>query len=127
MGFSITKELASIPIENRAMVESRLNEVRHRQLKLGMQPRDDSQLTFRFALGMLDADETAATVANELIIVDALYKKTPYGDIIEDVLREIAHHVRKRYRLPWGDTWDIVRFYGPTMLKLHFAKSMQSD
>ena len=59
-------------------------------------------------------------------VVDRIYQYSQYASIVEDALREIAEHVKHRYRLSWPDTWEIVRFYGPTMLKLHCFKQLQS-
>lgn len=125
MGFSVNAEVAKLPLSRRDEVTRRIDLVHAAQRRLGMDPRDDSMLTFNYANGILDDDESLlpSTVANELYIVDRIHKSTNYGRIIEDVMREIADHVRNKYRLSWADTWDIVRFYVPTMLKLYCARS----
>jgi hypothetical protein len=90
----------------------------------GMEPRNDSRLTFNYAIS--GDEELPSTIANELVIVDKIYKTTQYGNLIEEVLRQIAAFVKKRYRLTWDDAWDITRFYGPTMLKLYCMKITNS-
>ncbi len=37
-------------------------------------------------------------------------------------MREVAHHMKHKYRLSWTDAWEITRFYAPTMLKLYCIK-----
>lgn len=122
MGFSIENELAALSPETRTRVESGLAEVWAKQRALGMEPRDDSQLTFNFASGRL-SDDTAESVAQELVAVDRIFKTTRYPDIVQDALPLIANHLKQRYKyLTWTEVWEIARFYGPTMLKLYCAK-----
>lgn len=125
MGFSVNAEVAKLSPSRKDEVTRRIDLVHAAQRRLGMDPRDDSMLTFNYANGVLDDDENLlpSTVANELFIVDRIHKTTNYARIIEDVMREVAEHVRNKYRLSWTDTWEIVRFYVPTMLKLHCARS----
>lgn len=81
-----------------------------------MEPRDDSQLTRLFAEGQLAM--TADEVARELVCTDFLYKHTLYGDLLEDFMRAVAGRLREETKLSWTATWQIVRFYAPTALKL---------
>ena len=60
----------------------------------------------------------ADQVARELVCTDFIYKQTLYGEVIEEFLRAVATRLRRRHRLSWTATWTIVRFYGPTALKL---------
>ena len=83
----------------------------------GMEPREDSQLTARFVRGEL-GPTTADVIARELVCTDFLYQNTLYGEVIEDFMRSVAGSLRQKYGLEWGDTWHIVRFYGPVALKL---------
>lgn len=128
MVFSVNAELAKISVESRDEVSRKIELVHAAQRRLGMEPRDDSSLTFNYASGQLDDDETLlpSTVANELFIVDHIHKTTNYATIIEDVMREVAEELRNKYRLSWSDTWEIVRFYVPTMLKLYCIKKKQT-
>ena len=102
---------------------AKLDELRSEQLKLGMEPRHDSVLSMLYAQGNVpDELKNVKVVAKELKIVDHIYKHTNYSNIIEDVMREIAHHIHFKYRIEWDTTWDIVRFYVPDMLKLYSVK-----
>lgn len=122
MPFDLTAAVAALPEEERSVVQTKIELVQNAQRRLGMEPRNDSSLTFNYARGLLEEDDVPSSVANELVIVDRIHRDTNYSLIIEDVLREIADHIRRKYRLPWVDAWDIVRFYGPTMLKLYCVK-----
>lgn len=96
------------------------------QRRMGMEPRDDSALTERFAAGEADPEyATPEEVAHELCVVDHIYRTTLYGEVIEDVMRGVAHRLREETgrRLPWGEVWRIVRFYVPTMLKVHCLRA----
>jgi hypothetical protein len=104
-----------------AECQAKMEEVYMEQTRLGMEPRADSRLTVRWANGDAEPEyQNAWQVAHELVITDQIYKTTLYGEIIEEVMRNVAGFLRKKYRgLTWTDTWDIVRFYVPTMLKIH--------
>lgn len=104
---------------------ARVDQVHAEQRRLGMSPRTDSRLTLQWAAGAADPEyQTAHQVAHELVVTDHVYRTTLYGEIIEVVMRNVATFLRKTYRgLTWSDTWDIVRFYVPTMLKLHCLTS----
>jgi len=122
--FSIAHNLQGLPEDKRNRATHRIRQIHAAQQRIGMTPRDDSLLTFKYAVEELDDDnDVPSSIANELFIVDMLYKETSYGRILEPALREIAAYVKKKYNIPWGDVWDMVRFFGPTMLKLYCAKT----
>ena len=101
----------------------KIEDVRKEQKKYGMQFRNDSILTYNFAIGNVpDYLSDSKTIAHELFIVDLIFQKTNYGDIIEDVMREIAYTFKFKYRLPWNVTWEMVRFYIPDMLKMYCVR-----
>lgn len=113
---SVAAFLQDATVEQRAAVER----VHANQRAMGMQPRDDSSLTVQYAIGDVDTLYVdAADVANDLVAVDLVYQTTLYQEIVEQTLRSIAAWLRHQYRLPWGDTWTIVRAYVPTMVKLY--------
>lgn len=102
--------------------EARVAQVQEWQRFYAMEPRADSKLTVRYAngeCGAMQADE----VARELMCTDFLYKYTLYSDLLEAFLRRVAARLRRMYRISWKATWDIVRFYGPTALKLYALMS----
>lgn len=104
-------------------MEERIREIHALQKKVGMTPRDDSRLTRQYAEGRADPEfATVQDVVHELYIVDGIFRCTLYGEVIEDVMRMAAAEVRRRYRVTWSVAWDIVRFYVPTMLKLHMLR-----
>ena len=125
MPFNLTEAVNALPADERTCALNKIDLVRNAQRLLGMEPRNDSQLTFNYACGLLEEDDVPSAIANELVIVDKIYQSSPYAYIIEDVLREIAEHFKKKYGLPWPETWEMVRFYGPTMLKMYCIKTMQ--
>ena len=123
MGFDLPQMIRSLPPDVRELAQQRMEWVHTAQRQLGMEPRNDSILTYKYAIGELEDDDVPSAIAKELVFVDRLYKQTSYGRILEDVLRGIADHIRRKYKLSWTDTWDITRFYGATMLKLYCART----
>lgn len=127
----VEKNIMSIPQESSthavAPTDTEVDEVVHHiktiQLHWGMVPREDSTLARNFALGLAGpAYKTPFDVAHELVFVNRIYMFTIYGELIEDVMRKVAAQIKKRYRLPWTGTWQIVRFYVPEMLKMHLLR-----
>ena len=131
MVFSVNAAIENLPPDAREDAIQKVELVHAAQRRLGMEPRDDSYLTFNYACGELDRDDSSAyvpsTIANELFIVDRIHKETTYSHILEDAMREIAHVIRAQYRLDWVTTWEIVRFYGPTLIKLYCFKRLQTQ
>lgn len=118
MPFDLTDAINTLSPSKRDLALQRVEWVHSAQRQYGMEPRNDSMLTYKYAIGN-EEDDLPSSIAKELVFVDQLYKKTEYGRIIEDVLRGIAESMKSKYKLPWTETWEIVRFYGPTMLKLY--------
>lgn len=118
MVFSIEEKLKCLEPELRNRVEARIEEVAKEQRARGMTPRDDSMLTWKYAE---DTEGDPCLVADELVSVDLIYKLTPYGDILPDVMRRVAYAIKMQYKLEWGDTWRLVRAYVPTIVKIHCA------
>ena len=114
--FDIYQKLSELPECIRKPTEDRINEVHEQQRRMGMTPRTDSELTWKYA--MCDIDDTSENVANELVFVDEIFKKTRYTLIEHDALRLLAHDIRRKYKLGWKDTWNIAARYGPTVLKM---------
>jgi len=81
-----------------------------------MEPRDDSKLTRLFVEGKVDWP--VDVVARELMATDFIYKNTLYGEVIEEFMRGVADRLKRKHRLSWTATWDVVRFYAPIALKL---------
>lgn len=103
------------------MAASPRTAVRAWQRYYGMEPREDSRLTERYARGEIWAPPDA--IARELVCTDVLYQQTLYGELIEDYLRAVAGSLQAKYGLRWDDTWYIVRFYGPIALKLQMVSA----
>lgn len=98
---------------------ARLKEVQALQAQMGMEPRCDSRLTEQYANGHAEPEfDTAYKVAHELVMTDYIYRTTLYSQVIEEVMRNVAGWLKKRYKLTWTDAWEITRFYAPTMIKL---------
>lgn len=96
--------------------EQRLNALHAWQRFYNMDPRSDSRLTHMFVNG--EIDWPVDVVARELMATHYIFHTTLYGELIERFLREVANRLRRRYRISWAATWEIVRFYGPIALKL---------
>ena len=98
----------------------RMRDVHAEQVALGMAPRSDSRLTLQYATRSCDPEyATARCVAEELVLVDFFHQSTLYPEIIEAVMRKVAHALKQEFPVvPWGSVWSSVRFYVPTILKL---------
>ena len=120
MGFNIDEHWNDLTDDEKTRIET----VQTIQKNIGMQPRKDSILTYNYAKNNVpDYLNDPNAVANELKVVDYIYQNSNYGSIIEEVMREVAGHIRFKYRLDWNTTWEIVKFYVPDMLKLYCIKS----
>ena len=126
MPFDLTESIDALSPSKRELAIQRVEWVQSAQRQQGMEPRNDSILTYKYAIGEHDEDDVPSSIAAELIFVDKLYKQTEYGRLLEDVLRGISESMKRKYNLPWNETWEIVRFYGPTMLKLYCLKHMSN-
>jgi len=123
MSFSVETKLSENKMsENYNRLAMRVSAVHSAQRQLGMEPRDDSRLTYLYANGEEMNGLPPSTVAHELVVVNKIYENTQYQYIIEDVMRELALHLKKKYRLSWTVAWEIVKFYGPTLIKLYSVK-----
>lgn len=100
------------------MSDERLQLLQRIQKIWGMTPRNDSTLTKKYVEGSLEPSWNAFSVAHELVCVDAIYKTTRYEEVIEDTMRDLFAHL-SAYKLPPGETWKIVRKYGPDIIKLY--------
>ena len=117
-----TATAPTLPVAASDAARERVDAVHAAQRARGMEPRGDSRLTQLFADGVADAVYASADdVAHELCVVDHIFRTTLYGEIIEDVMRRVAHELREATgrRLSWPDTWQVVRAHVPTLLKLH--------
>lgn len=119
MKFNINDHMSTMTDDQKKKMEN----VHTCQELFGMTPRPDSLLTYNYSIGNVpDFLDNAETVGKELVSVDYIFKNTEYSDIIEDVMREVATHLKQRYRLDWNTTWEMTRFYVPEMLKLYCVK-----
>lgn len=114
MPFSLDAHRQTFPLSEEE--EERLNDLISHQRELGMEPRDDSFLTYLYVSKQVNL--TVKDAAEELVLVDYFYNHTPYGRLIEETMKHVASHIKKTYRITWTQTWNLVRLYVPTMLKL---------
>ena len=117
----ITEHVNFGQMDAHVIFQNRINDVHALQKMYGMEPRQDSKLTLAYARGESEPEyATAEAVAHELVMVDRIYKTTLYSAIIEDVMRGIANRLKNEIKyLTWTESWNIVRFYAPTILKLY--------
>ena len=117
MVFNIDHAVSIFDDDEKKKVIDRINEVKNEQLKLNMTPRSDSQLTFNYGIGKTNLNPKQ--IAHELYLVNFIFENTNYSTLLEEVMREVSLHLRFRYGLSWDETWDLTKFYVPTMLKLY--------
>jgi hypothetical protein len=125
MTFNLEDALANLDPAARTIARRRIGLVHAAQRRLGMEPRNDSQLTWKYGIGELEGDVPSA-IASELVVVNRLFCDTGYGAVLEEAMSAIAEHLRQKYRLSWTAVWEVTRFYAPSMLKMHFAKQLPS-
>jgi len=78
--------------------------------------RDDSKLSYNWAMGDIAAD--IADIAEEIAFIQLLSRTTDYHHQNEIVLRLLANGIKKKHpRLSWNTTWKIVKKYGPDLVK----------
>ena len=113
----VTRTLQSCPPDVAACI---MNVQHVQRTQYGMEPRDDSHLTVLFATGCADPEyDSVQAVAHELYMTNLIYKTTLYDVLVEDTMRSVARTVVRKHRVPWGDAWNIVRRYVPSMMKLY--------
>ena len=120
MVFNIDHVVSIFDDDKKKKVIDRINEVKNEQLKLNMTPRSDSQLTFNYGIGKTNL--SPKQIAHELYLVNFIFENTNYSTLLEEVMREVSLYFRFRYALSWNETWDLTKFYVPTMLKLYCLK-----
>lgn len=126
MPFSVERSLNELPLARREAARARIDDLWGKQRARGMVPRDDSKLSFLFATE--ESNESVNDVARELCTVNYIYENTAYSALLEDVMRELASQCRKKYKLSsWTETWKILRFYAPTLLKLYCVRTSNVD
>lgn len=119
--FDLAASLDALPLDEQVSARARVSQVHAAQRLQGMQPRNDSLLTFRYAVG--EIEDIPSAIANELVIVDKIHKNTRYCELIEHVMRIIAFKLKTKYNMTWTDAWTVTRFYVPSMLKFYCIKT----
>ena len=121
--FNIHTAPAQLTDAERNIAEQRINMIYAAQRQQGMEPRDDSILTYKYGIGELH-DDVPSSIATELVLVDKICKNTMYCEVLQHVMRCIAQRLRKKHRLNWTDAWEVTRFYVPSMLKLYYYRQL---
>ena len=91
----------------------------------GREPRDDSQLAFRWSSGGLDG-WTMEVVAHEMACMQTIHEASPYHATCETVMREMAGALHAA-GLPWTEAWTRVRRYGAPLVKLAAMMTCESQ
>jgi len=91
----------------------------------GREPRDDSQLAFRWSSGGLDG-WTMEVVAHEMACMQTIHEASPYHATCESVMREMAGALHAA-GLPWTEAWTRVRRYGAPLVKLAAMMTCESQ
>lgn len=94
--------------------------------KMGV--RDDSMLAYRFCMGADDLDDMwqdVGVVAHELACIQLIHDLTPYDEVCQTALREMAGVLNRVAGMPWGDAWQRVRTYGVPIVKMAAALSCE--
>ena len=128
--FSISKELVKCTEEQKAVLERRIESITTLQRKNGMEPRDDSLLTWTHvcqeeslscdAVNVQKTYDTCATVVvKELLAVDYIYKNSDYKALLERTMRTAAANLVHEHGVQWGDAYALCRKYITPMMKLY--------
>ena len=121
--FNIHSALAQLSDAERNVAQQRINLIYAAQRQQGMEPRDDSILTYKYGIGEL-SDDVPSAIATELVLVDKICNKTMYCEVLQHVMRCIARCIRTKYQLNWTDAWEVTRFYVPSILKLYYHRQL---
>lgn len=124
MPFDINEALAKLSDNERAIAHQRIGLIHATQRQQGMEPRNDSILTYKYAAGELP-DDVPSSIATELVIVNTICQQTNYCNILEHVMRHIAAVLKNKHQLNWTDAWIVARFYVPSMLKLYCFRKIE--
>ena len=118
--FDLCAAIDAVPVNEQAVVRQRVNQIHAAQRLRGMEPRNDSVLTYKYGVG--EIEDVPSAIANELVVVDQIHKGTKYCELVEHVMRKIALSLKNMYNLTWTEAWAVTRMYGPSMLKLYCIK-----
>lgn len=111
MVFSSSDEMKTVDITAEMMRRKQdLQKILNRN---GMELRDDSKLSHNYILNGGDV----FMVAHEVLCTHFLFCNTPYNQMCQLELRQMAYEMKKQYKLSWTKTWEIVREYGVPALK----------
>uniref|UniRef100_A0A6C0KGG6 Uncharacterized protein n=1 Tax=viral metagenome TaxID=1070528 RepID=A0A6C0KGG6_9ZZZZ len=118
-GFSLSAQLANLCTEERAAAEVNLQALRDATRGA---LRDDSRIAWEYAIGNVPREPK--DIAQEMMLVDAIHNKTPYGATIENDMKKTAQKLRDEYQLSWKATWNLTKKYEPTVLKLRHLQTL---
>jgi len=117
--FSLKQSTLGLTEPFRAEVASRLAYLEGVLGAHNFKLRDDSRLAFLWATGRLDPTWDAGEVCHEMMSMQFICANTCYNEVSQPFLRCLANGFKKKYKLKsWSTTWNIVREYGPDILKL---------
>ena len=117
--FSLKRSVAELAEPWRGEVRARLEYLERILYSYSFELRDDSRLAFLWATGRLHCSWDAMEVCHEMMSIQFICANTLYTDLSQPFLRCLAKGLKEKYKLKsWSTTWNIVREYGPDILKL---------
>lgn len=86
----------------------------------GFTVRDDSRLAWQYATHTGDAQTmTRAQVVSEIVVIQHLYGRTSYNELLQKDMKEVAAAFKVQYpHIKWRDLWHIVREHMIPIIKL---------
>jgi hypothetical protein len=116
--FSLARELQGCSEMQRMLFEMRIRDIASRQRQNGMEPRDDSMLTWKHINQFPQSHPSDIDVAKELVAVHFIHNHTAYRNINEAMMRSFAGDLVQNHNFFWGDAYQLARKYVPDMVKL---------
>lgn len=119
--FDVATALAALPggDEARAHAQTRLDALQQGLSAHAFPLRSDSRLAFLWASEQLHCTWDAREVCHEIMSVQFICAQTSYTELLSPFLRALAERMKTHHGLrSWGETWRIVREYGPDLLKV---------
>ena len=107
--FSTAAAMQKLSPARRRAAERRLRDLESEIVRTGGRLRDDSRLSYRYAIN--DTTEpymSAADVAHELACVDRLHTETAYAESVQISARTRAAELNAN-GVHWHAAWDIVK------------------
>lgn len=122
--FSVARELAGMEPAQAFEVSTKFAQLDERLCReYGRRVRDDSRLAFHACTGSIQ--RPVEEIIAEMATMQWISENTDYQAFCEVSLRKMADRAKATYGIRnWKPVWEVVRYYGPDLVKLHMVKEI---